>query len=148
MRMDLDLEEEELRRRIETHRIALNNKVNLLKARVERVKRMCDVKSMVVKQPGLVVAGSVLAGFLARKITSTRSRNHRAAGAHVAKSGYRADPPAVESNAIGKIGNQLVAILMAAATRTAINYFSQLGKDILGKKSPARRGEYDARHHS
>jgi hypothetical protein len=146
--MRMDLEEEELRRRIETHRIALNDKVEMLKARVERVKRMGDVKSMVVKQPGLVVAGSVLAGFLARKITSTRSRNHRAGRAHLSKSGYHADPPAVESNAIGKIGNQLVAILMGVATRTAISYFSQLGKDILGKKARARRGEYDARRHS
>lgn len=143
----MDLEEEKLRRRIETHRIALNDKVNMLKARIERVKRMGDVKAMVVKQPGFVVAGSVLAGFLARKITSTRSRSRRAALEHLSKSGYRADPPAVESNAIGKIGNQLVAILMAAATRTAINYFSQLGKDVLGKKSPARRDEYDARRH-
>jgi hypothetical protein len=146
--MRMDSEEEKLRRRIETHRIALNDKVNMLKARVERVKRMGDVKSMVVRQPGLVVAGSVLAGFLARKITSTRSRNYRATRARLSKSGYQADPPAVESNAIGTIGNQLVAILMGVATRTAINYFSQLGKNILGKKSPARRGEYDARRHS
>jgi hypothetical protein len=144
----MDLEEEKLRRRIETHQIALNDKVNVLKARLERIKRMGDVKSLVARQPGLVVAGSVLAGFVARKITSTRVRNHRAARAQLSKSGYSLDPPAaVESNVIGKIGNQLIAILMGVASRTAINYFSQVGKDMLGQKSRTRQPEQNFRRH-
>jgi hypothetical protein len=143
----MDLEEEKLKRRIEAHQIALNDKVNMLKARLERVKRMSDVKSLVAKQPGLVVAGSVLAGFLARKITSTRSRNHRSARIYQSKSGYYLDPPAVEPNVIGKVGKQLIAILMGVATRTAIKYFSEAGKNMLGRKSARRRAEQNFRGH-
>jgi hypothetical protein len=142
----MDSEEEKIRRRIEERQIALTEKINVLKAQVERVKRMGDVKSMVAKRPALIVAGSVLAGFLARKITSTRARNHRATRIHQSKSSYW-NPPGREPKVFGGLGNQLFAILTGVATRTAIKYFSKAGKNMLARRSAGRRAEQNFRDH-
>ena len=142
----MDSEEEKIRRRIEERQIALTEKINVLKAQVERVKRMGDVKSMVAKRPALIVAGSVLAGFLARKITSTRARNHRAARIHKSKSNYW-DPPGREPKVFAGLGNQLFAVLTGVAARTAIKYFSEVGKNMLTRKSARRRAEQNFRGH-
>jgi hypothetical protein len=75
----MDLEEKRIRKRIEEREIALKAKVDQLKQRIERIKRMSDVKAMVQQRPALMVAGSVVTGFLVRKLTARHSNGRAAA---------------------------------------------------------------------
>ena len=73
----MDLEEQRLRHDIEAREMALKQKVNALKERIEHFKDMVDVKSKVQQRPGLMVVGSILAGLLAKKLVSKKHRHSR-----------------------------------------------------------------------
>ena len=70
----MNLEEQQLKRRVEERQLALTEKVNSLKERVEQIKRMTDVRSAAKERPAIMLAGSVLVGFIAKKLASSRSR--------------------------------------------------------------------------
>ena len=57
--------------------MALKQKVNALKERIEHFKDVVDVKSKVKQRPGLMVIGSILAGLLVKKLVSKRHRHSR-----------------------------------------------------------------------
>lgn len=142
----MDREEEHIRQRIEEREKALRQKVNLLKQRIERVKRMSDVKAMVNKQPALMVAGSVLAGFLLKKVAA---RRHTANGAYGSSARY-ADhasgyPEARPQRSSVKLKDYIVAVLTGVASRTAMNFLAHLTKRLIPGKHDVRRAERNFR---
>jgi hypothetical protein len=141
----MDSEEQRIRQRIEKRQQALSEKVALIKARVERIKQMSDVKAMATQRPALMIAGSVLAGFLVGKIALGKNNRHARDAAYDSR--YYPPPPARGGGLFGRFGNQVLAVVTGVATRTAINYFTDLGKDMLPRKSDLRRAERDFRGH-
>src|SRR4029434_10095577 len=71
----MDLEEQRLKHRVDLSEEALKEKVNIFKERIEDLQRMRDVKSKVEERAVLTFAGSVLAGFLARKWVGRKNRH-------------------------------------------------------------------------
>jgi hypothetical protein len=141
----MDLEEERIRERIRNREIALREKVEQLKQRLERIKRMSDVKAMVQQRPGLMVAGSVLTGYLVRKLTARRPDSRASRGAQVVRAGdyaHSAEPPRRSS---GKVKEHLTAILAGVASRTAMNVLSELGKQMIPRRTDVRRAERNFR---
>ena len=127
----MNLEEQQLKRRVEERQLALTEKVNNLKERVEQIKRMTDVRSATKERPAIMLAGSVLVGFIAKKLAS-RSRRYANDGA------YRMDSGRVFSSTSARTGGRLwepiVAAMTAVATRTAIG----LVNDMLHKRDRPR----------
>lgn len=142
----MDPEEQKIRQRIEERQRALTEKIDLIKERVERIRHMSDVKSIVAERPALMLAGSVVTGFLVRKIMSGKNSRRARDGAYGSKHNY-APPPEDRKGFLNRFGNQIVAVLTGAATRTAISYLSDVGKDMLPRKSDIRRAERDFRGH-
>jgi hypothetical protein len=142
----MDPEEQRIRQRIEERQRAMTEKINLIKERVERIRQMSDLKSIVAERPALTLAGSIMTGFLVRKIVSGKNSRRARKGTHGSRNRY-APPPEREKGFFGRFGNQVLAVLTGAATRTAINYLSDVGKDMLPKKSDIRRAERDFRGH-
>jgi hypothetical protein len=140
----MDLEEQRIRKRIEDREIALKAKVDQLKQRLDRIKRLSDVKAMVQQRPALMVAGSVVTGFLVRKLTSRRS-NGRAASRprdYVKTADYHAQERPRSS---GKVKDHLTAILAGVASRTAMNVLTELSKQLIPRRSDVRRAERNFR---
>ena len=127
----MNLEEQQLKRRVEEHQLALTEKVNSLKERVEQMKRMTDVRSAAKERPAIMLAASVLVGFIAKKLASSRSRRHANDGA------YRIDSEKSFSSARtgGRLWEPIVAAMTAVATRTAIG----LVNDMLHKRDETGR---------
>ena len=71
----MDQEEERLKQQIDVRQAALKEKVRMLKERVEDVKRMGDVRSQVRQRPTLIFTGSLLAGFLTKKLLGGKNRH-------------------------------------------------------------------------
>ena len=59
----MDLEEQRLKHNIDIRQEALKEKVNLLKERIEQLKRIADVKSKVEQRPGLCLRVPFWQGF-------------------------------------------------------------------------------------
>jgi hypothetical protein len=140
-RINMDAEEEHIRRRIEERERALRQKVELLKARIEQIKRMADIKAMVYRRPSLMVAGSVLTGFLVRKLGSRRHAEngaYRAAARAPHPEGY---PDKGSKRTTVKLKDALVAVLAGVASRTATNVLSDLTKQLIPGKYDVRRAE-------
>jgi len=120
----MNLEEEQLKRRVEERQLELTKKVNSLKERVEQIKQMTDVRSIAKERPAIVLAGSVLVGFIVKKLTSARSRRYANDGA------YRMDSGRGFSSTSARLGVRLwepiVAALTAVATRTAIGLVNDI----------------------
>jgi hypothetical protein len=140
----MDLEEERIRQRIRDREIALREKVEQLKQRLERIKRMSDVKAMVQQRPALMVAGSVLTGYLVRKLTARRPDSRASRSARVVRAGddaHSAEP----RRSSGKVKEHLTAILAGVASRTAMNVLSELGKQMIPRRTDVRRAEQNFR---
>jgi hypothetical protein len=135
----MNLEEEQLKRRVEERQRALTEKVNSLKERVAQIKRMTDVKSVARERPAIMIAGSVLIGFIVKKLASSRSRRY------VNDDAYRMDSGRGVSSTSAKTGGRLWEPIMAAmtaiATRTAIG----LVNDMLHKRHEPRRPRQNSR---
>lgn len=142
----MDPEEHRIRQRIEERQRALTAKIDLIKERVERIRHMSDVKAMVAERPALMVAGSVVTGFLVRKIVSGKNSRRARDGAYGSKNNY-APTPESRRGLFSGFRNHLLAVLTGAATRTAISYLSDVGKDMLPRKSDVRRAEREFRGH-
>jgi hypothetical protein len=142
----MDPEEQRIRQRIEERQRAMTEKINLIKQRVERVRHMSDLKSIVAERPALTLAGSIMTGFLVRKIVSGKNSRRARDHAYASKNNY-APPPERGRGFFSSFGNQILAVLTGAATRTAISYLSDVGKDMLPRKSDIRRAERDFRGH-
>jgi hypothetical protein len=134
----MNLEEQQLKRRVEERELALTEKVNSLKERVEQIKRMTDVRSAAKERPAIMLAGSVLVGFIAKKLASNRSRRHANDAA------YRMDSGKSFSSARigGRLWEPIVAAMTAVATRTAIG----LVNDMLHKRDDTGRPRHNSRN--
>ena len=119
---DMDLEEQRLRHDIEAREMALKQKVNALKERIEHFKDVVDVKSRVQQRPGLMVVGSILAGILAKKLVSKKPRHSR----------YTATPAPVAATMAGRLWDPIIAIISAIVTRAAIG----IATEVAGKLVP------------
>jgi hypothetical protein len=140
----MDLEEQRIRKRIEEREIALKAKVDQLRQRLERIKRMSDVKAMVQQRPALMVAGSVVTGYLVRKLTSRRSNGH---GALRSRDHDEAENHRVQerSRSSSRVKDHLTAILAGVASRTAMNVLTELSKQLIPRGSDVRRAERNFR---
>ena len=127
----MNLEEQQLKRRVEEHQLALTEKVNSLKERVEQIKRMTDVRSAAKERPAIMLAASVLVGFIAKKLASSRSRRHANNGAYGMDSGKSFSSARIG----GRLWEPIVAAMTAVATRTAIG----LVNDMLHKRDETGR---------
>jgi hypothetical protein len=142
----IDAEEEHIRSRIEEREKALKEKVNLLKQRIEQIKRMADVKALVKRRPTLMVAGSVLTGFFLKRMALRRhSLNgaHRFSARHIRYEGGRSKRPRMGTSS--KLKDALVAILAGVASRTVTTVLTDLTKQIIPGKYDVRRAERNFR---
>jgi hypothetical protein len=119
----MNLEEEQLKRRVEERQLELTRKVNSLKERVEQIKQMTDVRSIARERPAIVLAGSVLVGFIVKKLAS-RSRRYADDGASRKDSGKGFS--SASGTAGGRLWEPIVAAITAVATRTAIGLFNDM----------------------
>ncbi|HXV82247.1 MAG TPA: hypothetical protein VEG60_20435 [Candidatus Binatia bacterium] len=124
----MDLEEQKLKQRIDERQIALQEKIEILKARVNPVKRMDDVKSQVEQRPVLMLTGSVLAGVLTKKLLGGRNRRH----SRYSYDSRRAGRSATER---GHLWGSASAIISAIVIRAATAMVS----DFVRKRVPRRR---------
>jgi hypothetical protein len=120
----MNLEEEQLKRRVEERQLALTEKVNNLRERVEQLKQMTDVRSVTKERPAIMLAGSVLVGFIVKKLISARSRHYPNDGA------YRMDSGRGLNTGRFRLWEPIIAAMTTVATRTAIG----LVNDMLHKR--------------
>jgi hypothetical protein len=133
----MNLEEEQLKRRVEERQMALTAKVTELKRRVEQIKRMTDVRSVAKERPAIMLAGSVLVGFIAKKLASGRTRRHANDGAN-SGSGFSS----TSARAGVRFWEPIVAAMTAVATRTAIG----LVNELLHKRHEPGHSRHDSRN--
>jgi hypothetical protein len=117
----MDLEEEKLRHQIEARERALREKITTLKERIEHFKRVADVKSQIRQRPGLMLTGSILAGFLTKKLVG--GKNRRSAYSHRSNSRPAPTP-----------GTAASAIALSIATRAAIGFIAEVVGRLLPRK--------------
>jgi len=119
----MNSEEEQLRRRVEERQLALSEKVNTLKQRVERVKHLGDIDSVIKEHPGVALAGSVLTGFILRKFAGRKTRNGNGA--------YR-QPLAPTPMTLGqRLWDPVIAIVTGVATRAAVDLVAEITKTVI-----------------
>jgi hypothetical protein len=117
----MDLEEERLKHQIEAREIALKQKIKALKERIEHFKSMVDVQSQVRQRPSLMLMGSILAGFITKKLMGGKNRH--------AQYTYR-----TSSRPVPMPGTAAGAIISAIATRAAVGIIGEVvGKLLPGK---------------
>ena len=142
----MDVEEQRIRHRIEEREIALKEKIGQLKLRLDRIKRMSDVKAMVQQRPAMMVAGSVLTGFLLRKLTSRAPEPRRRRPADNQALVTQAELRQLDKkHSSGRFKEHLTAILAGVATRTAMNVLSEFGRQIIPRQTDVRRAERNFR---
>lgn len=116
----MNSEEEQLKRRVEERQLALNEKVNSLKQRVEQVKRLGDINSAIKERPGIVLAGSVLTGYILRKFARRKTRNGNGA--------YRQPTPVTLGQ---RLWEPVIAIVTGVATRAAVDLVAEVAKTVM-----------------
>ena len=127
----MDLEEQKLKHQLDARQEALKEKINLLKGRLEDLKRLTDVKSKVEERPVLTFAGSVLAGLIAGKwIKNRRSDGNRA--------GRREK---LSASAAGGLPDPVTAILSAIATRAIVGIVNELAKKVIPQRHEKQRSD-------
>jgi hypothetical protein len=138
----MNLDEEQLKRRVEERQLALTEKVKRLKERVEQLKQMTDVRSVTKQRPAIMLAGSVLVGFIVKKFMNARSRSNPHDGA------YRMDAgrgfSANSGRFRGRLWEPIIAAMTTVATRTAIG----LVNDMLHKRHETGRSRENSRKKS
>jgi hypothetical protein len=133
----MNLEEEQLKRRVEERQLALTTKVTELKRRLEQIKRMADVRSVAKERPAIMLAGSVLIGFIAKKLANTRSRRYANDGPYRTDSGR-----STSARTGGRLWEPIIAAMTTVATRTAIG----LVNDMLHKRHEPGRSRHPSRN--
>ena len=126
----MDLEEQRLKHQIEAREMALKQKINLLRERIERFKRMADVKSKVQQRPGLMLMGSILAGFLTKKLVIGKNRH--------SPSLYHTD-----SRPVPMSGTATGAIVSAIASRAAIGIISEIASKLVPRRHQRGQSQRD-----
>jgi hypothetical protein len=134
----MDLEEQTLKHRVDIHEEALKEKVRILKERIADLKRMTDVKSKVEERPVLTFAGSVLAGFIARKWVGRKNWHSTAY-----RAGRRANHSPISA---GGLPDPVTAILSAIATRAAIGIVTELAKKVMPHRPEKQRSDRSHSH--
>jgi len=135
----MDLEEQRLKHQIQERESALRAKVDTLKDRLGRIRRLSDVKLLVDHHTGLAMGGSVLVGFLARRFTAGRNHDHRANGAY--RADFRNPPSKSESAPATRLWEPVIAAVSAVAARAAIGLIGEIGKKFVPRRHRARQSE-------
>src|SRR5262245_42567783 len=130
----MDSEEQRPKHRVDVREEALKEKINLLKGRLEDLKRMTDVKSKVEERPVLAFAGSVLAGLIAGKWIKRKS--HHSADGY--RAGRRGNHSTISASAAGGLPDPVTAVLSAIATRAVVGVVSELANKVM----PHRREKW------
>jgi hypothetical protein len=138
----MDLEEQRLKQRVDVREEALKEKVRILKERIEDLKRMTEVKSQVESRPVLVLAGSVLAGFIARKFVG--KKNQRSADS--SRAGRQGNHSPISAKAAGGLPNPVTAILSVVATRAVVGIVTELAKKIIPHRHEKQRNDRSQSH--
>ena len=139
----MDLEEQRLKHRIDLSEEALKEKVNIFKERIEDLKRMRDVKSKVEERPALTFAGSVLAGFLARKWVGRKNR-HSTDAYHANR---RENHSSISASAAGGLRDPVAAIVTAIATRAVVGIVTELARKVMPHRhEPSRTDRSHSRN--
>src|SRR5262245_19338622 len=129
----MDSEEQRPKHRVDVREEALKEKINLLKGRLEDLKRMTDVKSKVEERPVLTFAGSVLAGLIAGKWIKRKNRH---------SDGNRAGRrEKLSASAAGGLPDPVTAILSAIATRAVVGFVTELAKKIIPQRDEKQRSD-------
>ena len=128
----MDLEEQRLKHHIEAREIALKQKINVLKERIEHFKRMVDVKSKVQQRPGLMFMGSILVGFLTKKLASGKHTDSR--------------PVPISASAGGRFWDPASAIISAIATRAATGIISEIVSKLVPRRHERGQSERNVRN--
>jgi hypothetical protein len=121
----MNSEEEQLKRRADERKAALIEKVDELKQRAENIKQMTDVRFIAKERPAMLLAGSVLIGFIAKKFAGSRNRRYANNGAYRTGSG-RNYSTTTTARIGGRLWEPVVAAMTAVATRTAIGLINDL----------------------
>ena len=130
----MDLEEQRLKHQVDTREESLKEKINILKGRLEDLKRLTDVKSKVEERPVLTFAGSVLAGLIAGKWI--KRKNHSADG-H--RAGRRGNYSSISASAAGGLRDPVAAIVSAIATRAVVGILTELARKVMPHRHEASR---------
>lgn len=138
----MDLEEQRLKHRVDLSEEALKEKVNIFKERIEDLKRMRDVKSKVEERPVLTFAGSVLAGFLARKWVGRKNRHSTDA-----YSANRRGNHSISASAAGGLRDPVAAIVTAIATRAVVGIVTELARKVMPHRHEAPRTDRSHSRH-
>ena len=131
----MDLEEQRLKQRVDVREEALKEKVRILKERIEDLKRMTDVKSQVESRPVLVLAGSVLAGFIARKWVGKKNQQ----STDSSRTGRQGNHSPISAKAAGGLPDPITAILSAIATRAVVGIVTDLAKKVMPHRHEKQR---------
>src|SRR5262245_37590448 len=131
----MDLEEQRLKHDVDVREEALKEKVRILKERVEDLKRMTDVKSQVESRPVLALAGSVLAGFVARKWLGRKNRH----SADSSRTGRRGNHSPISANAGVGLPDPITAIISAIGTRAVVGIVTELAKKVMPHRQEKQR---------
>ena len=126
----MDLEEQRLKHHLEIRQEALKEKVNMLKERIEHFKRMADLEFQVEERPGLMFMGSILAGFLTKKLVTGKKRHSVYT--------YRADSrdalAPMSARATGRLWDPMIAIISTVTTRAAIGIISEIVRKVMPRR--------------
>ncbi|MGB7790099.1 MAG: hypothetical protein WBL39_02715 [Terrimicrobiaceae bacterium] len=139
----MDLEEQRLKHRIDLSEEALKEKVNIFKERIEDLKRMRDVKSKVEERPVLTFAGSVLAGFLARKWVGRK--NQHSTDAY--RANRRENHSSISASAAAGFRDPVAAIVTAIATRAVVGIVTELARKVMPHRHEAPRTDRSHSRH-
>jgi len=138
----MDLEEQRLKHQVDVREEALKEKVRILKERIDDLKRVTDVKSQVESRPVLVLAGSVLAGFIARKWVGKKNR-HSVDGSRTGRQGNHSP---ISAKAVGGLANPVTAIISAIATRAVVGVVTELAKKFIPHRHEKQRSDRNHSH--
>jgi hypothetical protein len=139
----MDLEEQRLKHRMRLGEEALKEKVNIFKERIEDLKRMRDVKSKVEERPVLTFAGSVLAGFLARKWVGRK--NQHSTDAY--RANRRENHSSISASAAAGFRDPVAAIVTAIATRAVVGIVTELVRKVMPHRHEAPRTDRSHSRH-
>jgi len=138
----MDLEEQRLKHHLEIRQEALKEKVNMLKERIEHFKRMADLEFQVEERPGLMFMGSILAGYITKKLVT--GKNRHPANTYRTNSQMALAP--MPASAAGRFWDPVGVIVSALVSRIAIGVSREIVKKLMSRRHEERRSGQNVRN--
>jgi hypothetical protein len=132
----MDQQPDEVKRQIEESRAALAAKLSLFRQRIDRIRRMSDVKSHVRRYPALTLAGSVVIGFLIGRVKRKR---------HAGDERVPVPPPYYYSRAREPFKDQIAGALKGAAVSAGMGLLREIVKKLVSREKPSDSAAAPAR---